>query len=228
MLRVIAVDRAHPLPGALRAGRGDLPVRDNKATLNSDFTQILKDLQGGLGGPVNNTNHGLLHDLQRLFAVSTSNLYMLGVGVAAYAVLEGVEAVGLWTGQRWAEYLTFIATVVFVPYEIYELTKSITALKLVTLIINVAIVLYLIIAKRLFGVRGGGKAERAEYRAGHRVGGHRARDAPARAHPIRRASGEPRTSAGPRIPGSRRTPDAAAPQEAPVSQERPATDAAGR
>ena len=88
---------------------------------------------------------------------------MLGIAVAAYASLEGVEAVGLWTGQRWAEYLTFIATVVFVPYEIYELTKSITALKLVTLIVNVAIVLYLIIAKRLFGVRGGGKAERAEY-----------------------------------------------------------------
>ena len=52
--------------------------------------------------------------------------------------------------------------IVFVPYEIYELTKSISALKIVTLVINLAIVIYLVYAKRLFGVRGGGKVERAE------------------------------------------------------------------
>jgi uncharacterized membrane protein (DUF2068 family) len=135
---------------------------DNKVTLNSDFTQILKDMQGGLGGPVNDTSHGVLHDLQRLFAVRTSNLYLIGAGVAAYAALEGTEAVGLWLGKRWAEYLTFLATVIFVPYEVYELTKSISALKIVTLLLNLAIVAYLVVAKRLFGVRGGYRAERAE------------------------------------------------------------------
>ena len=56
-----------------------------------------------------------------------------------------------------------MATVVFVPYEIYELTKSVTALKVVTLVINLAIVVYLLFSKRLFGLRGGGRAERAEY-----------------------------------------------------------------
>ena len=50
----------------------------------------------------------------------------------------------------------------FVPYEIYELTKSITYLKVLALVINVLIVIYLLLAKRLFGLRGGGKAERAE------------------------------------------------------------------
>ena len=68
----------------------------------------------------------------------------------------------MWLGRRWAEYLTFVATVVFVPYEIYELTKSITWLKLLTLAINLLIVIYLLFAKRLFGLRGGGKAVRAE------------------------------------------------------------------
>ncbi|MBV9093934.1 MAG: DUF2127 domain-containing protein, partial [Streptosporangiaceae bacterium] len=89
----------------------------------------------------------------------------VGVAVAAYAVLEGVETAGLWLGRRWAEYLTFIATIIFVPYEVYELTKSISALKILALVINVAIVVYLLVAKRLFGLRGGGKAERAEYDA---------------------------------------------------------------
>ena len=104
-------------------------------------------------------------DLQRLFAVSIRNLYWVGTAIAAYALLEGVEAIGLWLGRRWAEYLTLVATVVFVPYEIYELTKSVTALKVVALVINLAIVAYLLFSKRLFGVRGGGRAERAEHDA---------------------------------------------------------------
>jgi uncharacterized membrane protein (DUF2068 family) len=162
VLRLIALDRAlHFLVlGVLSTGL--FLFANNKTMLHSDFTRILKDLQGGLGGPVNNSQHGVVHDLQRLFAVSTRNLYLVAAGAAAYAALEGCEAVGLWLGRRWAEYLTFIATVVFVPYEIYELTKSITWLKVLTLIINLVIVIYLLLAKRLFGLRGGGQAEQAE------------------------------------------------------------------
>jgi hypothetical protein len=52
-----------------------------------------------------------------------------------------------------------------VPYEVYELTKSVTALKVLTLVLNVAIAAYLLFAKRLFGLRGGGKVERAEHDA---------------------------------------------------------------
>ena len=62
--------------------------------------------------------------MQRLFAFSITNLYLAGTAIAAYALLEGVEAAGLWLGRRWAEYLTFVATTIFVPYEVYELTKA--------------------------------------------------------------------------------------------------------
>ena len=106
-----------------------------------------------------------MHDLQYLFAVNIRNLYLVGAAIAGYAVLEGVEAVGLWFAKRWAEYLTFVATIVFVPYEIDELIKSVTALKVLALIINLAIAVYLLYAKRLFGLRGGGRAERAEHDA---------------------------------------------------------------
>ena len=37
-----------------------------------------------------------MHDLRYLFAVSITNLYLAGAAIAAYALLEGVEAVGLW------------------------------------------------------------------------------------------------------------------------------------
>lgn len=165
VLRLIALDRVlHFLVLSIIAVAVFL-FATHEAVLNADFTRILEGLQGGLGGPVHNTDNGVLRELQHLFTIRTTNLYLVGAGATAYAVLEGVEAVGLWLGRRWAEYLTFLATVVFVPYEVWELTKSVSALKMLTLLINLAIVIYLLLAKRLFGLRGGGAAERAERQA---------------------------------------------------------------
>jgi uncharacterized membrane protein (DUF2068 family) len=165
VLRLIALERVvhFVVLGALAAVV--LLFANNRATLNQDFTTVLKDLQGGLGGPVATSNHGIVHDLRDLFAVSITSLYLVGVAIAAYAVMEGVEAVGLWLGKRWAEYLTFIATIVFVPYEVYELAKSVSTLKVLTLVLNLAVAVYLILGKRLFGLRGGGETEQALYDA---------------------------------------------------------------
>jgi uncharacterized membrane protein (DUF2068 family) len=162
VLRLIALDRVLHFVVLTTLAVALLLFAHDKAELHADFTRFLKDLQGGLGGPVNNSRHGVVHDLRRLFAVSITNLYLVAAAAAVYAAMEGTEAVGLWLGRRWAEYLTFVATVVFVPYEVYELTKSISWLKVLTLVINLLIVIYLLAAKRLFGLRGGGKAERAE------------------------------------------------------------------
>jgi uncharacterized membrane protein (DUF2068 family) len=118
-----------------------------------------------VGGPTGNSSHGIIHDLRYLFAVRIQNLYLVGTAIAAYAVLGGVEAIGLWFARRWAEYLTFVATIVFVPYEIDELIKGVTALKALAFVISVAVAVYLLYAKRLFGLHGGGKAERAEREA---------------------------------------------------------------
>jgi uncharacterized membrane protein (DUF2068 family) len=165
VLRLIALDRILHFLVLSALAAAIFLFASNRAALNADFTRALRDMQGGLGGPINSTNHGIVHDLQRLFAFSITNLYWAGVAVAAYALLEGIEAAGLWAGRRWAEYLTFIATIVFVPYEVHELIKGVSALKVLALVINVAIVVYLLLAKRLFGLRGGGKAARAEHDA---------------------------------------------------------------
>src|ERR1700683_2519168 len=148
VLRLIAIERVFHFLALGAFAAAVLLFANNRAVLNQHFTAILKTLQGGLGGPVASSTHGVVHDLRSLFAISITSLYLVGVAIAAYALLEGVEAVGLWLGRRWAEYLTFVATIVFVPYEIYELTKSVTALKAVALVINLAIVAYLLISKR--------------------------------------------------------------------------------
>jgi hypothetical protein len=45
---------------------------------------------------------------------------------------------------------------------VYELTREVTWLKVAALVVNVAAVFYLVWTKRLFGVRGGHAAFRAE------------------------------------------------------------------
>jgi uncharacterized membrane protein (DUF2068 family) len=136
----------------------------DRAKLHDRFYQIVTAMQTAIaGGPVSTTGHvGIVHDLDKLFTLSKGTLIEAGIALLAYALLEGVEAVGLWYGKRWAEYLTFIATVVLLPFEIYELHERVSPLKLIGFILNLAVVIYLIYAKRLFGVRGGGAVDERE------------------------------------------------------------------
>jgi uncharacterized membrane protein (DUF2068 family) len=163
VLRVIAVDRAfHFLVLGLLAIL-ILVFASNQADLHKQFVRVITDLQSGVGGgPVQTSHVGIVHDLDKLFSLKSSTLHLLAAGVLAYAVLEGVEAVGLWFQKRWAEYLTFVATTLFLPLEVYELTHKLSPLKIFAFVVNVAIVVYLLLAKRLFGLRGGGAAEEAE------------------------------------------------------------------
>jgi predicted membrane protein DUF2127 len=80
--------------------------------------------------------------------------------------LQLFEGVGLWLLKRWGEYFAVVATSLFIPLEVYELTEKITWLRVVALIVNVAAVVYLLVSKRLFGIRGGHAAyERAQRQA---------------------------------------------------------------
>ena len=71
----------------------------------------------------------------------------------------------MWLMRRWGEYFAVIATCVFLPLEVYELTEKVTAFRLGALLINVAAVVWLLWSKRLFGLNGGGEAYRAEHSA---------------------------------------------------------------
>jgi uncharacterized membrane protein (DUF2068 family) len=164
VLRLIAVDRVLHFVILTVLGIAVLAFAADRAKLHDRFYQFVTSLQTAIaGGPVSTTGHvGIVHDLDRLFTLSKGTLIEAGIALLGYAVLEGVEAIGLWFGKRWAEYLTFIATVVFLPFEIYELTERVSPLKVIGFIINLAVVVYLIYAKRLFGVRGGGTVDERE------------------------------------------------------------------
>jgi uncharacterized membrane protein (DUF2068 family) len=164
VLRLIAVDRALHFVILGLLGVAVLAFAAHERSLRNTFYKVLTDLQGGVaGGPVQNSGHvGIVRDLDRLFSLRAGTLREVGIALLAYGVLEGVEAVGLWLTKRWAEYLTFLATTILLPLEIYEIIHRRTALKIIGFIINLAIVIYLLLAKRLFGLRGGAAADERE------------------------------------------------------------------
>ncbi len=89
--------------------------------------------------------------LARLSGMSPRHIEALGIGAFLYAALFLVEATGLWLQKQWAEYLTLAATVSFVPFEVYELAREVTTTRVIALVVNLAVVIYLavrLVAKR--------------------------------------------------------------------------------
>jgi uncharacterized membrane protein (DUF2068 family) len=163
VLRLIAIDRALHFVILGLIGIGVLLFAADRAHLRDAFYRVLTAIQGGVaGGPVQTSGHvGILGEFDKLFTLRTTTLKEAGFALLAYALLEGIEAVGLWYARRWAEYLTFLATTLLLPLEIYELIHKGTVLKVVGFLINVAVVIYLLFKKRLFGLRGGAAADEA-------------------------------------------------------------------
>jgi uncharacterized membrane protein (DUF2068 family) len=163
VLRLIAVDRVAHFVILVALGIAVIAIASNEAAVRSRFYRVLTDLQGGVaGGPVQTGRTGILRQFDKLFSLQSGTLRELGLVLLAYGILEGVEAVGLWFAKRWAEYLTFIATTILLIPEVYEIANRATALKVIGFIINLAVVVYLLFAKRLFGLRGGAAADERE------------------------------------------------------------------
>ena len=85
----------------------------------------------------------------------------LGVGAILYGLLELLEGFGLLRRRRWAEYLVLVSTTAFVPVEVDELFRHPTPLKGVALVVNIAIIAYLVWRKRLFLERPGAEPQPA-------------------------------------------------------------------
>jgi len=162
VLRLIAINRAfHSVVLGLLAILGFV-LASHRSDLQGPVTRAIADLQGGVVAGAGHAKHGLLHEIDHLFTLDSSKIRVFAAVIAVYALVEGIEAVGLWYQQRWCEYLTFLVTASLLPFEVYELTNRVTVFKVLAFAINVAVVIYLLFAKRLFGVRGGAAADEAE------------------------------------------------------------------
>ena len=81
--------------------------------------------------------------VDKVLGTDNKTLAIVGKASFAYAALFVVEGVGLWLEKTWAEYLTVIVTGSFIPFELYGLFQEFSVVKVVTLVLNGAVVVYL-------------------------------------------------------------------------------------
>jgi len=86
-------------------------------------------------------------------SIDTNLLYMFAGVIFVLGSTNAIEAWGLHKRQRWAEWLTVIATALLIPYEAYHVLTSFGFIKLAILVINALIVYYLAKHKELFKSR---------------------------------------------------------------------------
>jgi len=76
----------------------------------------------------------------------------LGFAIAAfgYAIVIGIEGVGLYFRRPWARWFTIGVTSSFVPWEVYEIVEHATAIRIALLVLNIGLVIYLYVREEEF------------------------------------------------------------------------------
>ncbi|WP_227998337.1 DUF2127 domain-containing protein [Nocardia australiensis] len=166
LMRALAIERL--LRGLLLvlAAVVVFEFRSSRETMRAAFDKdepLLRPFADQIGWDIDRSK--LVRLAGEAFDLSNTALMWIAIAILGYAGLQVIEAVGLWLVKRWGEYFSAVATSIFLPLEIYELTEKITALRIVALVINIAAVVWLVYSKRLFGLRGGGAAYHAEHHA---------------------------------------------------------------
>jgi uncharacterized membrane protein (DUF2068 family) len=165
ILRVFAVERflRFLLFGAVAYAIWQFST--SKLSIEQTFNRDLPIVRSSFSQLGFNISHSsVLIEFRKALHISQGTLALIAAGVAAFAVVELIEGIGLWMSKRWGEYFAMVVTSLGLPYEIYDLTEKVSWGKLVLFAINLALVLYLVLTKRLFRVRGGRNAYEARLR----------------------------------------------------------------
>lgn len=76
--------------------------------------------------------------------VDAARLYLLAALAFGYALLRFVEAWGLWHMRTWGEWLAILSGGIYLPFELYEVFQEVTWLRVGVLLVNAAVVAYLV------------------------------------------------------------------------------------
>ena len=82
--------------------------------------------------------------LNKADLIDVHKLKLISLGTLAYSGVALTEGVGLVLEKVWAEYLTLILTISFLPWELYELLRRPSWFRLSLLLINLAVLAYLL------------------------------------------------------------------------------------
>jgi uncharacterized membrane protein (DUF2068 family) len=82
--------------------------------------------------------------------LTTTKETALALTAFGYAVLMGTEGLTLHLRKPWARWFTIIATSSLIPLEMYEIVREIHAIRVLVLVANIGIVVYLWQRKEMF------------------------------------------------------------------------------
>ena len=82
--------------------------------------------------------------LDRSALLSPLILRRIGLVAFSYATVSLAEGIGLFLEKAWGEYLTLIITASFLPWEVFEIFRRLTWLRIGLLTINLLVFLYLV------------------------------------------------------------------------------------
>lgn len=100
----------------------------------------LQGVRGALGATLERALAALL---RWLGDATPTRLEVTGVVALLYAAVLTAEGVGLWLAKPWAEWFSVGVTASLIPFEVWEVARRVTLLRVAVLVLNVAVVVYL-------------------------------------------------------------------------------------
>ena len=82
--------------------------------------------------------------------LTTTKETALALTAFGYAALVGTEGVALHLRKPWARWFTIVATSALIPLELYEIIRDVHPVRVLVLIANIGIVVYLWQRKKMF------------------------------------------------------------------------------
>src|SRR5579864_8675820 len=77
-------------------------------------------------------------------SLTIARIWTVAAAAISYSVLRFLEAYGLWYARAWAEWIALISGALYLPFEIYKLVHRQSIFHVSVLLINLAIVFYMV------------------------------------------------------------------------------------
>jgi uncharacterized membrane protein (DUF2068 family) len=110
--------------------------------LHKDVASVLEHWVAMLG--LDPGNRYVDRALQKFGNLTPNQIRNFGIVSFIYAALFLTEGIGLWLVKRWAEWFSVIITTSLVPVELYEIYRHPNVIKCLVLVLNIAVVGYLL------------------------------------------------------------------------------------
>ncbi len=145
ILRLLAIERWVRGGIVVLLGLAVLRFKSTQVSVKELFDRDLSALKPFFNQiHFNVSDSATIKEIEKALSARPSTLNVVAAVLLGYGVLQLIEGVGLWLLKRWGEYFAVVATSVFVPFEVYEVTEKVTTLRILALIVNIGAVVYLL------------------------------------------------------------------------------------